>query len=105
MSEQFKPDIEKTDFSAISEQTPSDTVLITNKIMDFAETTISNQLIDIRNLIALELKDTKREIEERVNEIKSVQTDIKFTRKTTLWLIAISAATLIVSIISTFFAR
>lgn len=104
MPEKFKEDIEKTYISFSGEQTPSEVVLITRDLTNFAKAVISDELIDIRSSIRDELKETKREIEERINEIKSVQKDVKFTRKTTMWIIGISLISMIFTTLSFIFS-
>ncbi len=100
MQEKYESDIERTLEFQSESQTPSDITLVTDKFLEFASSTLVTQMSELRSDISSELKETKREIEERVNEIKSVQKDVRLTRNTNWWLIAFAAGTLFVTILN-----
>ena len=100
MQEKYESDIERTLEIQSESQTPSDITLVTDKFLEFASSTLVTQMSELRSGISSELKETKREIEERVNEIKSVQKDVRLTRNTNWCLIVLAAGTLLVSILT-----
>jgi len=71
----------------------------------YEDTLVSRAMNHVENIFDKVLLDLKREIEDRFNRLEGLINDVKFTRKSTIWIIVISAVSLVVMIVQIFLSR
>jgi len=70
------------------------------------EYTLANRAMNhVENMFHAFASDLKKEIENRLDRLEKMIKDVKFTRKTTIWIIFISAASLAAMIIQLLLSR
>ncbi len=89
---QFTPSIEETRQETLS---PGDRHFAhSDKILDILDKTINTQLLSIEKSIT----DSKYEIEKRIEHIEKLFDDATFNRKSTKWIIVLTAASVSVGV-------
>ena len=75
------------------------------RAMNLVESTVNKVLDDKQETFNKVLDEVKREIIDYLKRLEKMIKDVKFTRKSTIWIIFISAASLAVMIIQLLLSR